>query len=147
MPTEAFHALIRAAFAGAAFDAAWYRATYPDVERAIGQGQVPDELSHFAGFGYFENRKPRPFDVDAPWYEATYQDVGLAIRAGQVKDARSHFNTSGYFEPRAPNPQAAAAFADLLALAAGQASMVDGAPVPQAPAGSNVLAARRIRSA
>jgi hypothetical protein len=147
LPTEALHALIRAAFAGAAFDPVWYRATYPDVDRAIAEGHVPDEMSHFACFGYFENRKPRAFEVDKRWYEATYQDVGQAIRTGLVADARSHFNTSGYFEPRAPNPQAAAAFADLLARAAGQASMADGAPVQQAPAGGNVLAARRIRSA
>ena len=147
MPAEAFHALIRAAFAGSAFDPAWYRATYPDVDQAIAEGHVADEMTHFACFGYFENRKPRSFDVDELWYETTYQDVAHAVRSGLVADARSHFNTNGYFEPRAPDAAAAAAFADLIALAAGQSSMADGAPVAERVADRNVLATRRIRRA
>jgi hypothetical protein len=125
LPLEGFHALLRAAYSGSAFDPAWYRATYPDVAQAIAEGQVPDELSHFLRFGYFEHRKPRNFDVDARWYEDTYRDVAQAIRSGQVADARSHFNTSGYFEPRAPSAIAAACYAGLLELAAGQVTVAE----------------------
>lgn len=121
LPVEAFHGLLRAVYAGQAFDPAWYRATYPDVATAIAEGKVPDELTHFIHFGYLENRRPRAFDVDPLWYEQTYQDVADAIRAGAVADARSHFNHSGYFEARAPDPTTAQVFAHLLEAAAAAA--------------------------
>jgi hypothetical protein len=114
LPLEAFQAVLRAAFSGAAFDATWYSTTYPDVAFAISQGIVPDEITHFVRFGYFEGRRPRSFDVDIRWYEETYEDVARAIRAGAISDARSHYNSNGYFEPRAPD----AAFATFLAAAA-----------------------------
>jgi hypothetical protein len=111
LPLEAFQAVLRAAFSGPAFDATWYSATYPDVAFAISQAIVPDAITHFVRFGYFEGRRPRSFDVDVRWYEETYEDVAEAIRAGAISDARSHYNSNGYFEPRAPDAQSAAAFA------------------------------------
>jgi hypothetical protein len=118
---EAFYAILRAAFAGPAFDADWYIATYPDVSTAITDGIVPDAVTHFVRFGYFEGRRPRSFDVDPPWYEDAYEDVAGAIRSGIISDARAHFNANGYFEPRAPTPEAASAFATLLMIAASRA--------------------------
>lgn len=123
LPLEAFHALLLTLFGGEAFDAAWYRATYPDVAEAIAAGAVPDELTHFIRFGYLEHRRPRPFDVDARWYEETYQDVAQAVRRGVVADARSHFNTDGYFEPRAPDAATFAAFAPVLEAASIRSDM------------------------
>jgi hypothetical protein len=118
LPLEAFQAVLRAAFSGPAFDATWYSTTYPDVAFAISQAIVPDEITHFVRFGYFEGRRPRSFDVDVRWYEETYEDVAEAIRAGAISDARSHYNSNGYFEPRAPDAQSAAAFATFLYAAA-----------------------------
>ncbi|WP_419758866.1 hypothetical protein [Acidisoma sp.] len=118
LPLESFYAILRAAFEGPAFDPDWYLATYPDVATAIADGVVPDAVTHFVRFGYFENRRPRSFDIDVRWYEDAYQDVAGAIRSGSVSDARSHFNTNGYFEARAPTAEAASAFATLLMIAA-----------------------------
>jgi hypothetical protein len=122
LPLEAFQAVLRAAFSGPAFDPTWYSATYPDVASAISQGIVPDAITHFVRFGYFEGRRPRSFDVDVRWYEETYEDVAKAIRAGAISDARSHYNSNGYFEPRAPDAQSAAVFATFLTAAASRAS-------------------------
>ena len=118
LPLEAFFALLRAAFAGAAFDADWYIATYPDVATAISDGIVPDAVTHFVRFGYFENRRPRAFEVNPSWYESAYQDVASAIRSGAISDAQSHYNANGYFEARAPDADSAAAFATLLTVVA-----------------------------
>jgi hypothetical protein len=118
LPLEAFRGLLRAVYAGEAFDAAWYRTTYPDVATAIAEGKVPDEITHFIHFGYLENRRPRAFDVDSSWYEKTYHDVAGAVRSGAVADARTHFNNAGYFEARAPDAATANAFARLLEAAA-----------------------------
>ena len=121
LPLESFCAILRAAFEGLAFDADWYIATYPDVALAITEGVVPDAVTHFVRFGYFEGRRPRSFDVDQRWYEEAYEDVADAIRSGVVSDARAHFNSNGYFEPRAPTAEAASAFAPLLMMAASRA--------------------------
>lgn len=118
LPLEAFHTMLRAIYGGEAFDAAWYRRTYPDVAAAIAEGAVPDELTHFVRFGFLENRRPRAYDVDARWYEDTYKDVALAIRSGMVSDARSHFNNDGFLEPRAPTPEAARTFAQFFEMTA-----------------------------
>ena len=135
MPLEAFCALLRAAFAGPAFDAAWYIATYPDVATAISEGIVPDAVTHFVCFGYFEDRRPRAFDVDVRWYEDAYEDVAGAIRSGSISDARSHFNTNGYFEARAPTAESASAFAPLLTIAAARSKSI----------GKAVTSAKRLR--
>jgi hypothetical protein len=116
LPMEAFYALLRAAFSGASFDADWYISTYPDVATAISEGIVPDAVTHFVRFGYFEGRRPRSFDVNPRWYEDAYDDVAGAIRSGAISDARSHYNANGYFEPRAPDAESAAAFAPLMLL-------------------------------
>ena len=122
MHLEAFYALLRAAFSGPAFDADWYIATYPDVATAIAEGIVPDAVTHFVRFGYFEERRPRSFDVDVRWYEDAYEDVAGAIRAGAVSDARSHFNANGYFERRAPTSESASSIATVLTSAAASSS-------------------------
>ncbi len=120
LPRIALEALLRHAFSGDGFDADYYRNTYQDVATAIADGVVPDEITHFVRYGYFEDRKPRNFDVDTRWYEDTYQDVSSAIRAGTVLDARTHFNRVGYFEPRAPTKDAAASYAAIFAGATGR---------------------------
>jgi hypothetical protein len=135
LPLESFFALVRAAFAGPAFDADWYAATYPDVATAIAEGIVPDAVTHFVRFGYFEGRRPRAFDVDPRWYEDAYEDVAGAIRSGAVSDARSHFNANGYFEARAPTSEAASAFATLLMIAISR----------KAAEGKKVARAKRLR--
>jgi len=148
LPVEAFHGLLRAVYAGEAFDPAWYRATYPDVATAIAEGKVPDEITHFIHFGYLENRRPRAFDVDTRWYEATYHDVAAAIRSGEVTDARTHFNNAGYFEARAPHAAAARSFAHLLEAAGAAPQARSAAPLAsRTGAGSSSPARTGRRSA
>ncbi len=134
VPLEAFQMLLRAMFAGEAFDAVWYRRAYPDVAAAIASGDVPDEITHFVRFGYFENRRPRSFDVDARWYEDTYRDVSLAIRSHVVPDARTHFNNAGYMELRAPTPEAGQAFAHFFESAMRKSAAPTLGHPPRAPA-------------
>jgi hypothetical protein len=146
LPREAIHALLRAAFTGPAFDAAWYRKTYTDVAAAIAEGLVPDEISHFVRFGYFEGRRPRAFTVDTAWYEGSYADVAAAIRTGAVADAAAHFNSDGYLEPRAPTPEVAAVYGPLLdaANSLAAASLPERAPAASAkPPASQKLRRRQ----
>lgn len=146
LPLEALHALIRAAFTGSTFDAAWYRETYADVAAAIADGLVPDEISHFIRFGYFEGRRPREFTVDTAWYEANYADVAAAIRAGKVADATAHFNSNGYLEPRAPTPEAAEAYGPLLDAAHTREPAPRPAPAAESGQRPVPLRPRRIRA-
>lgn len=147
LPLESFQMLLRAVFAGEAFDAAWYRRAYPDVAAAIASGDVPDEITHFVRFGYFENRHPRGFDVDIRWYEDTYKDVTLAIRSGVVPDARSHFNNAGYMELRAPTPEAERAFAHFFEMATRKSAAPHVSHLPRAPAPSGAADAAAPRRA
>jgi GT2 family glycosyltransferase len=56
------------------FDAAWYRAKYPDIRN------VPDPLEHFAHFGIHESRDPGP-KFSSALYRITYASQ---LKAGDV---------------------------------------------------------------
>jgi hypothetical protein len=82
------------------FDAAWYRAAYPDVEQA-----GLDPLGHFVWFGWQEGRLPNPY-FDPAWYLATNPDVVAAgmnpllhyLRHGDLEGRRpiGHFDPEWY---------------------------------------------------
>lgn len=79
-----------------------YFETYPDIENAVADGELPSAVFHFANYGYFERRWAIPSSFDEDWYITTYPDVVLAIADGEYADAREHFLESGFREWRAP---------------------------------------------
>ncbi|HST76255.1 MAG TPA: glycosyltransferase [Acetobacteraceae bacterium] len=84
---------------GAFFDAAWYRAAYPDVA-----GAGIDPLDHFINHGVGENRNPNPF-FDSAWYLGQYPDIA---RAGI--HPLLHYLQHGARELRNPHPRFDAAY-------------------------------------
>ncbi len=82
------------------FDAAWYRARYPDVV-VVGL----DPLRHFIRNGLAEQRDPNPF-FDGAWYTEHYPDVSaggmhpllhyLQIGAGQLRNPHPNFDAGWY---------------------------------------------------
>ena len=101
MSRDMFRMFVVALARAAQFDAAWYRREYPDVEAAISQGDLANELDHFATFGYEEGRAPARMAVAEPWYREAYPDVDEAIRDGVLASAEDHYNDIGYLEGRA----------------------------------------------
>ena len=93
-----------------AFDAAFYRATYPDLQGA-------DPLNHYLKSGWKEGRDPRP-DFSTRYYLAAHPDVRDAgvnpfyhyVRSGK-SEGRS-IRPAGYSPKRTLNRAAAAALAD-----------------------------------
>jgi len=82
----------------------WYRENNPDVDEAIGAGEMASARDHYIASGYFEDRLPRPIRVDEAWYLNEYPDVRDAIRVGTFASAFQHFMVSGYKEGRMPQP-------------------------------------------
>lgn len=83
---------------GGLFDAAWYRARYPDL------AHVGDPLSHYLQYGAAENRDPNPWFA-AAWYLRRNPDVAAAGLNPLV-----HYLTRGGAELRNPHPRFDAAF-------------------------------------
>jgi hypothetical protein len=103
MPAEAFNKLLAAALS-AGFDEESYLDRHPDVRRKVAEEAIPSGLSHFATYGYFEDRSGFDLAVDAKWYQTAYPDVASAIKNQQITDARGHFMLFGYAEGRNPGP-------------------------------------------
>ena len=76
------------------FDAAWYRARYPD----IGAANI-DPFEHFLRYGLAEGRDPNAF-FDAAWYRASYPDV-----ASSGMPPLLHYLQFGAAEFRNPHPR------------------------------------------
>lgn len=85
-------------------DEPWYLQTYPDVQKAIKMGIVPDPKSHYCYFGFYEHRMPYHIVVDEPWYVAEYSDVRAAIAGRQFASGQAHFDMDGFREGRMPYP-------------------------------------------
>jgi GT2 family glycosyltransferase/glycosyltransferase involved in cell wall biosynthesis len=81
------------------FDAAWYRARYPDV---IAAGHDP--LRHFIRNGLAERRDPNPF-FDSIWYTEHYPDVSAGGMHPLI-----HYLQAGCWELRNPHPNFDAAW-------------------------------------
>ncbi len=79
-----------------------YFETYPDIEDAVSNGQLPSGTFHFARYGYFERREALPNSFDNSWYLATYPDVGVALADGDYPDAAAHYLETGLREWRSP---------------------------------------------
>jgi|SRR5579872_1030022 len=87
---------------GVAVDETWYIEEHPDVADAIRAGAFKSARHHFIENGYFEGRRPCPFEVDAEWYLQHYPDVADGIGDGSIASAEEHFNQNGYGEGRLP---------------------------------------------
>ena len=85
-------------------DEQWYLRTYPDVQRAIRTGVVPDPKSHYCRFGFYEHRMPYRIVVDEQWYLGEYPDVRAAIASRQFSSGQAHFDMDGFREGRMPYP-------------------------------------------
>src|SRR5580704_11377191 len=80
IPMTVFKILVAALLKTGSFDERWYLETYPDVYRAIKDGNITDAFEHYATAGYYEGRSPGPREVDQKWYETHYGDVGEAVK-------------------------------------------------------------------
>jgi len=96
--------IIQAAIERLPFDAAFYRASYPDIAAAAAAGHIPDLHRHFVETGYFEGRMGAAPPVDEAAYVAAYSDVAEAVAEGRIGSAAQHYLTSGAAEGRVPDP-------------------------------------------
>lgn len=103
LPKAVFNLLIELAIRGSAFNEAGYLKENPDVNVALGKGQVENALQHYSKFGYLEGRRGGTPTVDEAWYLATYPDVAQAVRSGQISSATEHYYVMGAGEGRSPN--------------------------------------------
>jgi hypothetical protein len=103
--SEVLLALIKAAVAGLAIDAQWYRQRNSDVAVAFeGRPDIAFE-KHFKETGYFESRQ-FPSIVDVEFYRRKYPDLATAIKAGELSDLKTHFHEVGVNEQRVPSAEA-----------------------------------------
>lgn len=99
-----FIQVVRMLVADAEVDEAWYLSQYPDVAKAIEEGNVESARRHFVDDGYFEGRLPFPMAVNESWYLEQNPDVAEGIRQGLFDSATQHFISDGYREGRRPTP-------------------------------------------
>lgn len=83
-------------------DERWYRATYPDIGKAIEDGRFKSAKHHYLKFGYFENRLAHPIEVDEEFYAENNKDIAAGVAAGRIPSCQSHFEQYGFKEGRLP---------------------------------------------
>ena len=85
------------------FDDAWYRVTYPVVQKQIEAGVVSSSLHH-----YLTNADPTSFDpspdFSEQYYAETNQSLFQEIVAGKYRNYYAHYLKIGRFEGRRPTP-------------------------------------------
>ncbi len=108
--------MLQALVATQPFDAAFYRATYPDIAAAADEGQIPDLHQHYIDSGYFEGRFGAPPPVDEAFYTTQYRDIGQAVLRGDVASGTEHYLRSGAAEGRVPRADLRAAIDSWMAL-------------------------------
>ncbi|HEX4334767.1 MAG TPA: glycosyltransferase [Polyangiaceae bacterium] len=72
----------------------WYRATYPDAERAVRRGEFPSYLEHYRQTARSLACSPSPL-FDEAWYRRRHADVGHAVQIGEVSSGLDHYLTVG----------------------------------------------------
>jgi hypothetical protein len=75
------------------FDEAYYRAVNPDIEAAVGAGQLPSGRHHYETCGFDEGRSG--FALDRSWYCRRYPMAALEIAEGLFFDADQHWLEMG----------------------------------------------------
>jgi hypothetical protein len=95
----------------AAFDEAYYRGAYPDIDQAVVDGHMPSGRHHYEICGFDEGRTA--FALDRAWYCRTYPIAAVEIAAGGWQDPEQHWlevgRARGYHAtPRAVSPWEAA---------------------------------------
>jgi hypothetical protein len=103
IPTKLFKFLMSAWLHREAFNENEYRAANPDVDAAVGLGELKSAKLHYVTNGYFEGRTPGRYIVDENWYRSKYPDIGLGERKGLVANPTTHYNLTGRFEGRVGN--------------------------------------------
>lgn len=97
-----FVVVVKLLLSGAYVDDCWYLQKYPDVARAIDDGQFDSAKHHFIENGYFEGRFPCEPAIDEGWYLKRYPDVAESVKRGDISSALRHFVQDGYREGRLP---------------------------------------------
>jgi hypothetical protein len=77
----------------AAFDEAFYLATYPDIAASVAAGHIPSGRHHYEFFGSIEGRQA--FPIDSAWYCETYPLAAWELGQGDARDAADHWLTTG----------------------------------------------------
>ena len=103
VPASLLKELLAIAASTLPFDLEFYLETYPDIQKAIDDGQLTSARAHFIEQGFLEGRFGSRPDVDEGHYKSTYPDVAAAINAGIMASAIEHYIRGGAFEGRFPN--------------------------------------------
>ncbi len=73
----------------AAFDEAYYRGAYPDIEQAVVDGHFPNGQHHYETCGFDEGRTA--FALDRAWYCRAYPIAAVEIADGGWQDPEQHW--------------------------------------------------------
>lgn len=84
------------------FDESDYLAAYPDVARAVLNGEILSGRQHYLSFGRAEGRASYRFDL--VWYGATYPSAREEVRSGKAKSLKHHYETLGRRNNYLPHP-------------------------------------------
>src|SRR5580658_1587732 len=87
-----------------AFDEAAYLERYPDIQRAIAEGVIPNAWTHFLRHGLTEGRSHVAFDE--AFYLTSYPQAAIDISAGRVETALGHYLAFGRAYGYLPNGRA-----------------------------------------
>ncbi|MFT8719391.1 glycosyltransferase [Acetobacter sp.] len=77
------------------FDEAWYRATYPKVEKELAAGVGSSALAHYLLIGQLSGYSPNRW-FDEKWYRQAYPDVAAQIENGTFRSGFEHYTHVGY---------------------------------------------------
>jgi hypothetical protein len=105
VPASLLKELLVMAASSQPFDEDFYLDTYPDIRKAMDEGQISSARTHFVEQGFLEGRFGSKPDVDEGHYKLTYPDVAAAINAGSVSSALEHYIRAGAFESRNPTKE------------------------------------------
>jgi hypothetical protein len=72
-----------------AFDEGFYRATNPDIAKAIDDGHFPSGRTHYDLYGFAEGRAG--FPLDRAWYCRAYPVAAIELSQGEYLDADHHW--------------------------------------------------------
>jgi hypothetical protein len=72
-----------------AFDEGFYRATYPDIAKAVDDGHFPSGRTHYDLYGFTEGRAG--LALDRAWYCCAYPISAIEISQGEYLDADHHW--------------------------------------------------------
>ena len=85
-----------------AFDEAFYRRQYPEVDRMVRTGKIASGWAHYLDCGANSSYDPAAW-FDDRWYRTTYNEVNSAISRGSLSCAFEHFLLYGIRQDLSPS--------------------------------------------